>query len=149
MAVESSFNPFAQSSVGAQGLMQVMTHIHDKKYQPFGGVHAAFDPVTNLRVGVQVLKECIARAGSVYDGLRHYVGAANLPTDSGYAGKVLGEHQNLKKLLRASRCLTPFASCRCQPVATGRKAPTRLRPRHRLSKRLTTPLMCRLPRSPR
>ncbi len=98
MAVESSFNPFAQSSVGAQGLMQVMTHIHDKKYQPFGGVHAAFDPVTNLRVGVQVLKECIARAGSVYDGLRHYVGAANLPTDSGYAGKVLGEHQNLKKI---------------------------------------------------
>jgi Transglycosylase SLT domain len=98
MAVESSFNPFAQSSVGAQGLMQVMTHVHDKKYLPFGGVHAAFDPVTNLRVGVQVLKECISRAGSVYDGLRHYVGAANLPTDSGYAGKVLGEHQNMKKI---------------------------------------------------
>ncbi len=98
MAVESSFNPFAQSAVGAQGLMQVMTKIHDKKYQPFGGAHAAFDPVTNLRVGVEVLKECIARAGGVYDGLRHYVGAANLPSDGGYAGKVLGEHQNLKKI---------------------------------------------------
>ncbi len=98
MAVESSFNPFAQSSVGAQGLMQVMTKLHDKKYEAFGGVHAAFDPVTNLRVGVQVLRECIARAGSVYDGLRHYVGAANLPSDGGYAGKVLGEHQFLKKV---------------------------------------------------
>ncbi|MEO7008946.1 MAG: lytic transglycosylase domain-containing protein, partial [Caldimonas sp.] len=69
MAVESSFNPFAQSSVGAQGLMQVMTKIHDDKYEAFGGVHAAFDPVTNLRVGVQVLKECITRAGSLEAGL--------------------------------------------------------------------------------
>jgi soluble lytic murein transglycosylase-like protein len=98
MAVESSFNPFAQSSVGAQGLMQVMTKVHDKKYEAFGGAHAAFDPVTNLRVGVEVLKECIGRAGSVYDGLRHYVGAANMTSDGGYAGKVLGEHQNLKKI---------------------------------------------------
>lgn len=98
MAVESSFNPFAQSSVGAQGLMQVMTNVHDKKYEPFGGVHAAFDPITNLKVGVQVLKECIARAGSLHEGLRHYVGAANLPNDSGYAGKVLGEQAHLLKV---------------------------------------------------
>jgi hypothetical protein len=78
MAVESSFNPFAQSPVGAQGLMQVMTKVHDDKYEAFGGTLAAFDPVTNLRVGVQVLKECIARAGSLEAGLRFYVGAANL-----------------------------------------------------------------------
>ena len=65
MAIESSFNPFAQSPVGAQGLMQVMTRVHDDKYDAFGGTHAAFDPITNLRVGVQVLKECIARAGSL------------------------------------------------------------------------------------
>jgi hypothetical protein len=64
MAVESGFNPFAQSTVGAQGLMQVMTRVHDDKYVAFGGNHAAFDPLTNLRVGVQVLK-CIARAGSL------------------------------------------------------------------------------------
>jgi Transglycosylase SLT domain len=99
MAVESSFNPFAQSSVGAQGLMQVMTIVHDKKYVPFGGNHAAFDPVTNLRVGVQVLKDCIAQAGSLEAGLRHYVGAANLANDGGYASKVLGEQSNLKKVV--------------------------------------------------
>ena len=68
VAVESSFNPFAESHMGAQGLMQVMTEIHDDKYRGFGGNYAAFDPVTNLRVGVQVLRECITRAGSVEAG---------------------------------------------------------------------------------
>ena len=96
MAIESSFNPFAQSAVGAQGLMQVMTKVHNDKYEAFGGNHAAFDPVTNLRVGVQVLKECIARAGSLEAGLRYYVGAAKLNDDGGYAGKVLNEQQSLR-----------------------------------------------------
>ena len=103
MAVESSFNPFAQSSVGAQGLMQVMTKVHNDKYEAFGGNHAAFDPVTNLRVGVQVLKECIARAGSLEAGLRFYVGAANLADDSGYAQKVLGEQNALRLVASGKR----------------------------------------------
>lgn len=96
MAVESSFNPFAQSSVGAQGLMQVMTRVHNDKYEAFGGNLAAFDPVTNLRVGVQVLKECIQRAGSIEEGLRFYVGAANLPEESNYANRVLAMQEQLK-----------------------------------------------------
>jgi hypothetical protein len=96
MAVESSFNPFAQSPVGAQGLMQVMTKIHDDKYEAFGGSHAAFDPVTNLRVGVQVLKECITRTGSLEAGLRSYVGAANSGEDGGYAAKVLAQQGILR-----------------------------------------------------
>ena len=100
MAVESSFNPFAQSPVGAQGLMQVMTKVHDDKYEAFGGSHAAFDPVTNLRVGVQVLKECIARNGGLEAGLRAYVGAANSGEDGGYAAKVLA-HQSLLRLIAA------------------------------------------------
>jgi hypothetical protein len=98
MAVESSFNPFAQSSVGAQGLMQVMTKIHTDKYENFGGHFAAFDPVTNLRVGVKVLQECIQRAGSLEGGLKYYVGAANLPTDGGYAAKVMAEHFRIKQV---------------------------------------------------
>jgi hypothetical protein len=98
MAVESRFNPFAQSTVGAQGLMQVLTRVHDDKYEVFGGNHAAFDPLTNLRVGVQVLKECIARAGSLEGGLRYYVGAANLVDDGGYTSKVLGEQAHLQQV---------------------------------------------------
>ena len=105
MAIESGFNPFAQSSVGAQGLMQVMTKIHSDKYETFGGKFAAFDPLANLRVGVKVLKDCIQMAGSVEGGLRYYVGAANLENDNGYAEKVMVEYGRL------------------QQVATGRSVP--------------------------
>ena len=98
MAIESGFNPFAQSPVGAQGLMQVMTHIHKDKYANFGGQLAAFDPLTNLQVGVTVLQECIKRAGSVEGGLRYYVGAANIEDDGGYAGKVIAEHARLQRV---------------------------------------------------
>ncbi len=98
MAVESGFNPFAQSAVGAQGLMQVMTKVHVDKYESMGGTLAAFDPVTNLRVGVKVLQECISRAGSVEGGLRFYVGAANIEDDGGYVSKVLAEHARLAQV---------------------------------------------------
>ena len=121
MAIESGFNPFAQSPVGAQGLMQVMTRVHDDKYERFGGILAAFDPVTNLRVGVQVLKECIQRAGSLEDGLRYYVGGANLPEDTGYTARVLGEHDLLKAV--ASGRNVP-ASAIARPAREPASAPT-------------------------
>lgn len=98
MAIESGFNPFAQSPVGAQGLMQVMTRVHGDKYEAFGGKLAAFDPVANLRVGALVLQEYVRRAGSIEGGLRFYVGAANLPDDGGYAAKVLAEHTRLTQV---------------------------------------------------
>jgi len=106
MAIESSFNPFAQSAVGAQGLMQVMTRVHDDKYESFGGKHAAFDPISNVRVGVLVLKECITRAGSLQEGLRYYVGAALLEGDGGYVGRVLAE-QTLMRHVADGRSVPP------------------------------------------
>lgn len=108
IAVESSFNPFAQSSVGAQGLMQVMTSVHTDKYESFGGQLAAFDPLSNLRVGVKVLQECIARAGSIEGGLRYYVGAANLADDGGYAAKVLAEHARLREVAKERAPIKPL-----------------------------------------
>ena len=103
MAIESGFNPFAQSPVGAQGLMQVMTQIHHDKYANLGGKRAAFDPMTNLRVGVKVLQECISRAGSIEGGLKYYVGAANLPSDGGYASKVMAERDRLLAVVAGKR----------------------------------------------
>lgn len=114
MAIESNFNPFAQSKVGAQGLMQVMTQLHGKKYSPFGGTYAAFDPVSNLQVGVQVLKECIALAGDVKTALQYYSGAARLPNDQGYANKVLSEQAYLKDVA-AGREVTILAPINRQP----------------------------------
>lgn len=98
MAIESSFNPFAQSPVGAQGLMQVMTRVHNDKYEAFGGQRAAFDPVSNLRVGVQVLKECITRAGGLEPGLRFYLGVGTATGDGGYVHRVLAEQSHLRKV---------------------------------------------------
>ncbi|KLR56768.1 lytic transglycosylase domain-containing protein [Diaphorobacter sp. J5-51] len=121
MAVESSFNPFAQSPVGAQGLMQVMTRVHTDKYEGFGGHLAAFDPVANLRVGVKVLQECIARAGSLEDGLRYYVGAANLPDDGGYAAKVLAEHFRLRQVANGRTGVSPAGPV--NPPLLSTKAP--------------------------
>lgn len=123
MAVESSFNPFAQSAVGAQGLMQVMTKIHTDKYRDFGGHFAAFDPVANLRVGVQVLKECIDKAGTIEGGLRRYVGAANLPDDGGYSAKVMAEHQRLRKV--AAGQAVPTYTPPLQATAVPAVAPVR------------------------
>ena len=127
MAVESSFNPFAHSPVGAQGLMQVMTHVHDDKYLAFGGQRAALDPITNLRVGVQVLRECIQRAGSVSEGLRHYVGAANLPDDGGYAAKVLWENEQLKAVMAGKRPPNPAPRTDAEPSPTAAAGPSEQR----------------------
>jgi len=110
MAIESRFNPFAHSAMGAQGLMQVLTRVHVDKYEDFGGQLAAFDPVTNLRVGVQVLLDCIRRAGNVEGGLKLYVGAVN--TDgSDYVNKVMAEHQRLRDVAAGKKVPT-------QPPAT-------------------------------
>ncbi len=125
MAVESGFNPFAQSPVGAQGLMQVMTGIHSDKYESFGGKLAAFDPVSNLRVGVKVLQECIQRAGGLHAGLKFYVGAANLEHDGGYAEKVLAEHARLQQVAAGRAIpLAPAPTLRTvAPIAPQPEAP--------------------------
>ena len=127
MAIESSFNPFAQSHVGAQGLMQVMTRIHHDKYQIFGGQNAAFDPVTNLRVGVQVLKECIQRAGSLEGGLKYYVGAANLADDGGYAYRVLAEQAFLRQVA-AGQKVPANVSTPQQTLVQTSEAPLQIQP---------------------
>lgn len=121
MAIESGFNPFAQSPVGAQGLMQVMTKVHSDKYEGFGGRLAAFDPVSNLRVGVKVLQECISRAGSLEGGLKFYVGAGNQEDDGGYAAKVLAEHARLQQV--ASGRAVPMSQPQNIPVMQPAKTP--------------------------
>ena len=94
-AIESSLNPFAESAMGAQGLMQVMTRVHADKFEAHGGDHAALDPIANVKVGSMILKDLVRRGGSVERGLQLYVGAGNLPDDAGYAARVMAEHYRL------------------------------------------------------
>ncbi len=106
MAIESGLNPFAESPMGAQGLMQVMSKVHHEKFQDMGGVQAALNPVANIRVGSLILKDYVTRGGSVEAGLKTYVGAGAMDNDSGYGSKVLSEYHMLKQ------------------VAVGKKVPT-------------------------
>lgn len=96
VAIESSLNPFAESSMGAQGLMQVMTRVHAQRFEPHGGETAALDPIANMKVGSSILHELISRGGSVERGLQLYVGAGNMPDDGGYGVRVLGERARLQ-----------------------------------------------------
>jgi hypothetical protein len=117
MAIESRFNPYAQSPVGAQGLMQVLTRVHTDKYEDFGGEMAAFDPLANLRVGVKVLQDCIKQAGSIEGGLRRYVGAVT--TDgSAYINKVMAEHLRIQSVALGKPMPTRFPVYTTAPAAT-------------------------------
>ncbi len=109
MAVESSLNPFAESNMGAQGLMQVMTNLHEEKFERFGGVSQALHPLANIGVGTQILAEYVKRGGSVEDGLKMYVGATG-PTDGGYGAKVLAERQRLAAAVQGRYDYGPAAT---------------------------------------
>lgn len=106
MAIESGLNPFAESPVGAQGLMQVMSKIHRDKFEEMGGVKAALNPVANIRVGALILKDYVTRGGSLEAGLKLYVGAGAFDNDGGYGSRVIAEYRRLKD------------------VATGKNVPT-------------------------
>ena len=95
ISVESNFNPNTKSHAGAEGLMQVMTSVHKDKYAIFGGTSQAVKPEVNIRVGAYILKYLIATAGSLRNGLKYYVGAANAEDDGGYADKVMAERNRL------------------------------------------------------
>ena len=96
IGIESGFNPFSQSVVGAKGLMQVVPRYHMDKLPEEADRSAFLDPVTNVQVGAKVLHESIRRSGGVENGLQQFGGALNDP-DRRYATKVLAEKQRLEQ----------------------------------------------------
>jgi hypothetical protein len=102
IAVESRFNPIAESVAGAKGLMQVIPKYHVEKFREFGGEqYAVFDPETNILVGSRILKEYLSRTGHLDSALQMYAGALNDEEDT-YTGKVMTEKERLQQVLRKS-----------------------------------------------
>ena len=101
IAVESGFNPAAQSDGGAIGLMQVIPRYHPDKFSAAQG-ESVRDPRTNIRVGSQALKEYIVRGGTEAAGLQLYNGAPG-DTSNAYATKVTAERQRLQDAMRRAR----------------------------------------------
>jgi hypothetical protein len=84
-----------------------MTEIHVKKYEKYGGKLTAFDPLTNMRVGTQVLQEYIRmKGGVVEDGLLFYLGGDALQSDTGYVAKVLAEEARLDQVAAGEKVST-------------------------------------------
>ena len=102
MAIESRYNPVAESVVGAKGLMQVIPKYHQEKLFEHGGDHALLEPEVNIQVGAQILREYMRRVGETETALQMYAGAIDEPT-SGYAFKVLAERARLEQMLKQLR----------------------------------------------
>lgn len=117
MAIESGLNPFAESPMGAKGLMQVMAKVHHDKFAEVGGAQAALNPVANIRVGAQILKDYVTRSGSIEEGLKTYVGAGAMDSDAGYGSKVLAEYRRLKQVAGGKKVPTVTPAAPAQVVA--------------------------------
>lgn len=119
IAVESRYNPIAESEVGAKGLMQIIPKFHGDKLAEFGGEKAVFNPEFNIRVGTRILREYLSRTGNVGIALQMYAGALNDDNDT-YTNKVLAEKQRLQRVVAAL----------AEPAPVRRMVPQRIAARH-------------------
>jgi hypothetical protein len=115
MAVESGFNPFAKGTQGALGLMQIEPLAHEDELKPFGGKLAAFDPLTNLRMGARLLQAHIRQAGSQEEGLRLYGRASGQMSESAYTERVMAEHAQMARVAGIALETAPTANPNPRP----------------------------------
>ena len=102
MAIESNFHPYIQSEAGAQGLMQVMPAIHAKRYEKFGGKSSFIDPIVSLKVGAEILRDCMKlKGGSEDEALRFYFGGG--ASSGAYIDKVRAEQRRLNGVAAGRR----------------------------------------------
>lgn len=95
MHVESAFNPYAKSSKGALGLMQLMPHTAQRY-----GIDDIHDPTQNVRAGVQHLRYllqlynnkrslALAAYNAGEDAVRRHRGIPPYPETQDYVKKVM------------------------------------------------------------
>jgi soluble lytic murein transglycosylase-like protein len=102
MAIESRYNPVAESVAGAKGLMQIIPKYHLDKLLDHGGEEALLDPEVNIHVGAQILRDYVRRLGDQEAALQRYAGAFDEPT-SRYAAKVFEERMRLEPIRQKAR----------------------------------------------
>jgi len=102
MAVESSFDPAAESRFGAQGLMQVVPRFHPETIKMHGGIATLRNPHVNVAVGARILRDYIAATGDLVEGLQRYAGARS-DVRKAYARRVLAERERLRRTIAAHR----------------------------------------------
>jgi soluble lytic murein transglycosylase-like protein len=106
MTVESAFNPYAVSRKGARGLMQVMPDTAGRY-----GVHDIYNPVENIRAGVQHLKYLseqfdnrlslvLAAYNAGENAVRQYHGVPPFAETRDYVKKVLYYHEQYRPKYR-------------------------------------------------
>jgi len=117
IAVESRFNPIAESVAGAKGLMQVIPRYHGDKLREFGGEDSVFDPRANILVGSRILKEYLSRTGNLSIALQMYAGALN-DKDDVYTERVMREKARLRQVITVPEARTAgVISAPGQPAA--------------------------------
>jgi soluble lytic murein transglycosylase-like protein len=107
ISTESSFQHWAESSVGAVGLMQIYPdtgrELVESNRMTWEGVDPLFDPFLNIHLGIQYLKMLHRRFGDLRLALAAYNQGPNRvlrlmnraePVPMDYAEKVLKEYQN-------------------------------------------------------
>jgi hypothetical protein len=103
--VESSGNAFAVSHVGAMGLMQLLPSTAEEVAGELGihwvGPSTLFEPVTNIRLGVEYLRQLVKRYDDVSTALAAYNWGPGRIGDklrrgeaipAGYSGKVMATY---------------------------------------------------------
>ena len=101
IAIESRFNPIAESGMGAKGLMQIIPRFHLDKLRAAGGEDMVFDPESNIYVGTRILQEYVYRGGTLEAGLQQYNGASR-DANAYYSRRVMAERERLEAVLRPS-----------------------------------------------
>lgn len=120
--IESAFNNYAVSPVGAMGLMQVMPAtgrwLADRRGAPLGRTSHLFDSELNIELGTAYLAELITRFGRVDEALAAYnagpAGAKKILAQrasrvrfmAGYPTKVLKEFRKLEREAEARMAAT-------------------------------------------
>jgi soluble lytic murein transglycosylase-like protein len=97
MAVQSRFNPFASGNPGQVGLMQIELQAHTEVLAQFGGLLSAFDPLTNLRLGVRHLQGLMQQTENLEEALALYGLSSGFNDEEQFVNRVLAEQLLIEK----------------------------------------------------